>query len=114
MHQIKCKQDLPIHLRAPRSFLLGLRWQLAQWGFAKKGIKVVDEDMIMTVGGAPVLRASANQDHIKVEWLDEAWGTWEELHKSNEYKSLLATANEMMRRAADNKGKGKGKGPRTE
>jgi hypothetical protein len=49
-HEIRCKPDAPIEERVPLSLLLGLRWQLGEWGFNKKDIKVDgDGHVTMTV-----------------------------------------------------------------
>ena len=34
--EVRCKLDAPIEERVPLSLLLGLRWQLGEWGFDKK------------------------------------------------------------------------------
>ena len=37
--EIWCKPESPVEVRAVRGLLLGLRWQLGEWGFNKKAIK---------------------------------------------------------------------------
>ena len=106
--QVWCKKDLPINVRVPLSFLLGLRWQLTQtgWGFTKQEVKVDDEEV-------PVLSATCVDDQMCLKWLDATWDKWEELQKSEELQSLIDAANAKLTRAADARGKGKGnKAPR--
>eukprot|EP00973_Karenia_brevis_P035671 4921943-Karenia_brevis.AAC.1 len=39
-HEVRFKKDAPIEERSLLSFLLGLRWQLGEWGYKKSAIKV--------------------------------------------------------------------------
>ena len=50
------KTDLPIFVRCPLSFLLGLRWQLLKWGYTKSEVKVDDKSLRLSVA-SPTTRA---------------------------------------------------------
>ena len=43
--EIWCKLESPVEVRAVRGLLLGLRWQLGEWGLNKKAIKVEDHPL---------------------------------------------------------------------
>jgi len=111
--KVKCKPDLALEPRVCRSFLLGLRYNLIQWGtFDKKAVKVDDENFSMTVFGAPVVSVKVHEDSLKLEWLDSSWATWNELMESAELAALTKTGNEKLQRAAErrmSKGAGKSK-----
>ncbi|CAJ1381016.1 unnamed protein product [Effrenium voratum] len=49
-------QDLPIPVRARKMFLLGLRWQLGEWGFSKREIEVGDEYFSLMIAGKVVVK----------------------------------------------------------
>ena len=105
------KQDVPIRERAPISFLLGLRWQLGEWGtYDKKLIKVDEKTLIMKVDGKEVAQVSTKPDNLQVDWLDEKWASWKELQESPELKALAEAANKKIGQANGNEAKGKGKG----
>ena len=108
-----CKKDLPVESRVPLSFLLGLRWQLVQWGtFTKSHVRVKEEngEVTMTIGRVPVVSVTVLGKTIKINWLDPAWATWEDLHKSKEMSSLTSIANGKLDKSAEGLAKGKGKG----
>ena len=92
--------------------MLGLRWQLNQWGiYEKSQIKVDDNTMVMKIDRTPVLVVSTLKGRVNLEWLDEEWKNWRELHESPEFKKLIDNANENLAKSAAAKPKGKGKGP---
>jgi len=90
---------------------LGLRWQLTQWGFTKKELKVNDEEFIMKVGGVPVVQASVRENKLCLLWKDPAWEEWQQLQKSEELRSLIAIANNKLSKSEEGKTEGKCKGP---
>ena len=106
--RVWCKLDRPMEIRAQVSFLLGLRRQLIEWGLKK--IKVKDDDLSMSVGGVPVLTTSVKETSLHIDWKDDTWREWTELVSSNEFKSLVETANEKLSKASTGPLKGKGKG----
>ena len=109
--EVKCKPDREINIRAPLSLLLGLRWQLTEWGWSKKEVKVKDEEMLMKVGGVPVVQASVVDFKVVLIWFDDTWKQWRELQDSSELTQLIATANDKLAKSAASQTKGKGKGP---
>ena len=104
-----CKKDLPINIRTPLSFLLGLRWQLNQWGFSKREVKVIDTDLVLSVCKVPVLKATVVDNKITLEWLEETWRLWQELQTSSELRSLIDVADKKLSKTFEGQAKGKGK-----
>ena len=107
---IWCKKDLPLEKRVPLSFLLGLRRQLIAWGFARSKVRVKEENNSLSVGGSQILTASIEANRLTLEWTREEWKDWVEFVESSEFKLLMKKAEETLKKAADNKGKGDGKG----
>ena len=94
---IQCKAERPIEERVPMSLMLGLRWQLIQWGtYSKNEIKVDDTAAIMRIGRTAVVEASISQGRVKLDWSSEDWKKWRELQESPELHKLVTTANERM------------------
>ena len=54
--RIWATQDLPIPVRARKSLLLGLRWQLGDWGLMKKESSIDDMYGTMTISGRNVVK----------------------------------------------------------
>ena len=112
-HEIRCKPDAPIEERVPLILLLGLRWQLGEWGFNKKDIKVDGDGLVtMTVADEPVVSAEIKNDRVHLTWLDATWQEWKDLQNSEELQKLMVNASKKVEHAADHqlKGMGKGKG----
>ena len=103
------KKDLPIQIRSPLSFLLGLRWQLLQWGFSRSEIKVDDTLRTLSVGGGSVVEVNVIDDKLDITWLDDTWLHWDDLHKAPEMIALIEAANTKLRKSAESRAKGKGK-----
>ena len=108
--KIWCKKDLPLEKRVPLSFLLGLRRQLIDWGFARSKVRVKEEDNTLSVGGCPVLTATIHANHMVIHWTSKEWKEWKDLVESCEFKKLSEKAEETLKKAEENKGKGTGKG----
>ena len=109
--EVRCWADASVEERTVRGLLLGLRWQLGEWGFNKKAIKVDIESGTMKVEGKLGATARVEQDNIKVSWNDQTWGEWKELHDSAELKELIDAGTKRLKRSAEGKqGLGKGKG----
>ena len=106
----KFRKDAPSEERAPLSFLLGLRWQLDQWGYDTKFTKVDENSLTMKFNGKIVARVTVQSDKLAVEWLDPEWKDWKELNDSNEFKAPLNANDKKLQHASENKLKGKGKG----
>lgn len=86
-----CNKDLPIHERIPIFVLLGLRWQLIQWGYSKQEVKVSDENLLLTVNKVPMVKAGVLDDKLQLTW-EEDFGKWDTLQNSDELISLIAAA----------------------
>ena len=104
------KQDAPIRERAPLSFLLGLRWQVGEWGYSKKAIKVDEKALTLKFNGKEVVQVKVQPDKLHIEWLDPKWAVWKELHESVEIKTLIEAASKKIAQAGESEAKGKGKG----
>ena len=97
---VRSKKDLPIEIRTPISFLLGLRYQLNRWGFSKKEVKVNEFTRTMGVGDVPVLNVEVRDHKLELTWLDVAWEKWNELQASPEMSEMIRTANEKLQQSA--------------
>ena len=95
--------DLPIPVRARKVLLLGLRWQLGEWGFPKREMVVSDDYKSLLVGDKVVLQVIVENGSLLTKWSSE-WSQWEELHGSIEMKTLLDRSNTILKQ-----GKGSGK-----
>ena len=101
-------------MRAVRGLLLGMCWQLHEWGsLDKKAIKVDVPASTMTIHGKTVASVSIQNSKLKITWLDDAWKEWKELHDAKGIQEFIQTGDNRLKDAADAKnrqlGKGKGK-----
>ena len=97
-----------------RSVLLGLRWQLNDWrSLSKTSIRVDVPASTMAVKDVPVMSVHIASGKIQIKWLESTWAQWNELHDSAEFKALIDTGNQKLRKSSEEKqkhlGKGKGK-----
>jgi len=81
-------QDLPIRVRARKLLLMGLRWQLGEWGFVKKEFEIDDLYTHLRVGGKVVLKVSTEDGNLKLQW-DDVWAAWDDLQQSPELQAIL-------------------------
>lgn len=98
--------DLPIPVRARKVFLLGLRWQLGEWGFPKREIVVSDDYKSLLVGDKVVLQVMVEKGSLSTKWSSE-WSQWEELHSSIEMKTLFDRSNTILKKQGKGSGKSK-------
>ena len=104
--------DREVGERVVRSFLLGLKRQLVGWGFGGKEVQVELSKVsgMMRVGRKDVLSVIVVGTKLKMTWEDATWGQWEDLMRAEEYKTLVAKAEDTLSRSgAGGKAKGKGK-----
>ena len=87
-----------------------LRRQLLEWRFSKSDIRVKEESLTMTVGGAPVLSARVVQKQLELKWCDPTWKHWGDLQKSPELQKMVDDAEKKLKNAFELRGKGKGAG----
>ena len=97
-------QDLPIPVRARKLLLMGLRWQLGEWGFVKKEFQIDDLYTHLRVGGKVVLKVFTEDGNLKLQW-DDAWAAWDDLQQSPELQAILDKSKGIL----DKRGKGAGK-----
>ena len=100
------KPDLPVEVRAPESYLFGLKKVLVGWGFAKACVRVDTAERNLKVGGELVVSTSVVGGRLRHAW-HGSWATWAELHQSDEVVQLGRRVAEALGRAG---GGGKGKG----
>ena len=92
------------------SLMLGLRWQLSQWGtYAKDQIKIDDKTLTMKIGREPILAVSTPAGRVQLKWLNDEWSNWQELQESPELQQLITTANDSLTKASSSQPEGKGK-----
>ena len=107
---VRFKRDSTMEERAPVSFLLGVRWQLGEWGFNKSAIKVNEKLLSMTHSGKCIATVRVDNGALIVDWEDLEWKEWTELHNSAEMQALIETANNKLKNSSEaKKGFGKGK-----
>ena len=97
--------SFPLYVRAPRSFLLELRYLLIQWGYGKSEVRVDDKVMELKINGNMCCSAVAMEADFHIAWHDE-FKTWTELQNDEEVKKLIDAAKKKLLRQG---GKGKGK-----
>ncbi len=100
---------MQLEKRLCSSFLLGLRWQLIQWRYGPKAIRVETSTGTLSVCGAPVRQALGLDGKFQLKWLSEYWETWAELQQSAQLAALNDTAEEKLKQT-NGEGKGEGKG----
>ena len=108
--KIWCKKDSLVEKCVPLSVLLGLCRQLIAWGFARSKIRVKEESNLLSVGGTPILTTTIDSNSLILDRTSQDWKDWNELVGSSEFKVLMDKANETLKKAADDEGKGDGKG----
>ena len=91
-------QDLPAPVRARKLLLMGLQWQLGEWGFVKKEFEIDDLYTHVSVGGKVVLKVSTEDGNLKLQW-DDAWAAWDE------FQAIVDKGKGIL----DKQGKGAGK-----
>ena len=78
----------PLYVRVPRSFLLGIRYLLIQWGYSKSQVRVDDEAMILKIDGVECCSAFVAESEFNIAWHGD-FSTSEELHNDSEVVKLL-------------------------
>ncbi|CAE7703564.1 unnamed protein product [Symbiodinium sp. CCMP2592] len=109
--RIWATQDLPLQKRAQKVFLMGLKWQLGEWGFMKRDMELNDNYDRLKVGEGVVVSLSIKAQQLECQWSDD-WAQWAEFQNSSELRQLITRANEMLQKDITSKGKGKSKGGR--
>ncbi|CAE7398490.1 unnamed protein product [Symbiodinium sp. CCMP2592] len=98
-------QDLPMPVRARKLFLMGLSWQLAQWGFWKQEIHINDDFTCMHIGTKLVIKIANGEGRLIFNWADD-WAQWAEWQQSEELGQLIARSQSILQK---HMGKGLGK-----
>ena len=98
-------QDLPVPVRARKLFLMGLRWQLAQWGFWKQEIDINDDFTCMHIGKKMVVKVANGEGRLLFNWAED-WAQWAELQQSEELRQLIERSQTILQK---HMGKGLGK-----
>ena len=107
-HHIWATQDLPIPTRARKMFLLGLRWQLGEWGFVKREIEIDEHYTKMTIAGKTVVQVTSTNGEFLVEWAN-GWAAWDEFQSCTQLQQIMDRAKVVMKK----QGKGTGKSKHT-
>ena len=61
-------QDPPLLPHARKMFLVGLKWQLSQWGFVKREIYIDEIFWSLQVGEVVACRVTINEGQIVYKW----------------------------------------------
>jgi hypothetical protein len=99
--------DLPLHQRTVFSFLLNFKRLLASWEFER--VNFDDASGILSIAGDPILKVTTAGFTLKLDWLDEGWGKWEQLTTDTKFTALIKIAEDKLAKASQNSAKGKGK-----
>ena len=108
-HQIWATQDLPIPTRARKMFLLGLRWQLGEWGFVKREIEIDEHYTKMTIAGKTVVQVTSTNGELLVEWAN-GWAAWDEFQSCAQLQQIMDRAKVVMKKQGKGTGKSKDTG----
>ena len=82
-NDVWAKEDLPIEVRARKSFLLGLKYVLKGWKFER--IKVDDDFTLLMVGSDQVVEVTCTAVTMTFKWLD-SWSEWKVFMDAPEVK----------------------------
>ena len=110
-HHIWATQDLPIPTRARKMFLLGLRWQLGEWGFVKREIEMDEHYTKMTIAGKTVVQVKVTSSNgaFLVEWAN-GWAAWDEFQSCAQLQQIMDRAKVVMKKQGKGTGKSKDTG----
>ena len=85
-------------------FLLGLRWQLGQWGFVKREMAIDENYDTLSIEGKVILKIVISQHDLDIQWADE-WAQWQEFQECQE----LVEIGRKSKAVLEKRGKGGGK-----
>eukprot|EP00439_Symbiodinium_sp_Y106_P069647 s2561_g12.t1 len=101
-------QDLPMMQRVQKVFIMGLRWQLGEWGFMKRDMEWDDKFTSLKVGPNVAVTVRISNQKLVCDWSPE-WAQWDDLQNSIELKQLIERANDKLQQSTVSKGSGKSK-----
>eukprot|EP00439_Symbiodinium_sp_Y106_P038447 s7727_g4.t1 len=101
-------QDLPMMQHVQKVFIMGLRWQLGEWGFMKRDMQWNDKFTNLKVGPDVVVTVRISNQKLVCDWSPE-WAQWDDLQHSLELKQLIQRANDKLQHRTASKGSGKSK-----
>ena len=101
-------QDLPLLTRARKMFLIGLKWQLTQWGFVRHELNIDDNFRSLVVGEHKVVDVVIENGNIVYTWSPQ-WGAWSDLQHSEELQLLKDRAAAVLSKGGKGEGKSKSK-----
>ena len=108
-NQVWATQDLPIPTRARKMFLLGLRWQLGDWGFVKREIDIDENYTRMTIAGHTVVQISSCNGDLKIAW-ENGWADWDEFQSCAQLEEIMDKAKAVLKKQGKGGGKSKDRG----
>lgn len=106
--QVWATQDLPIPTRARKMFLLGLRWQLGEWGFVKREVEIDEHYTKVAIAGKTIVQISSVQGDLKVEWA-QSWAAWDEFQASAQLQQIMDKTKAVLQKQGKGTGKSKSK-----
>jgi hypothetical protein len=111
--RVWCNYDRPVHVRRPLQLLYKMKNMLASWGFQKRAIQIDEASCIMSVGEARIIKASAKDGKLTIEWMDDEWKQWDELNDSEEFQAMISKSRDDLAAAYQRQNLGLGKGKPT-
>ena len=76
-------------------FLIGLKWQLTQWGFVRHELNIDDNFRSLVVGEHKVVDVVIENGNIVYTWSPQ-WGAWSDLQHSEELQLLKDRAAAVL------------------
>ena len=107
-NRVWATQDLPMMQCVQKVFIMGLRWQLGEWGFMKRDMEWDDKFTSLKVGPSVVVTVRISNQKLVCNWSPE-WAQWDDLQNSSELKRLIQRANDKLQQNTVSKGSGKSK-----
>ena len=92
--------DLPIRERVAKKFLVDFKNLWVNWGHSKSSIHFDDVSMVLSVGGAPILKPVVSEYKFNIEWIDPAWAQWTELVQDSKFVEITAVAQNKLNEAS--------------
>ena len=108
-----CNIDRPANVRIPLKLLFRIKKLITKWGFNKRVIRIDEGDGTLQVGESLIVKMSAQDGNLIIEWLNEEWEHWKDLQESDEFQKLLQECRDDLALAHQRQSKGLGKGKPT-
>ena len=103
------RPEFLMEVRMQRRALLGLKNLPVERQFPEGSVYVDTGNFTLLVDDVLVLKVSVQNFKLSMEWMDERWRTWPDLHDHHEFQVLVESTEEKLAAAQVRKSKAKGK-----